>query len=326
MGFLNFIKKVPVIGQVVSAGEAIGNITVQGVKILTGIIKTFDKFPVNIICGILVLLLTIIHEIVKVEMFGYIAVFFVNVIPFLLRMLYIFLRYTTLVILTMMLQYFDTESDVEDGKDRTRSNIRKFIIFLQTCHPDPRQWYSYPQNHMGNSHNIRLGMACMKPCRSNYVPAWGGLICKKTDRRIPRYCPRAMIMRAFEGMEVDGSKNFAFSTEYAEACKAQTVPMTSFENKYGALESASETLMRGVCQQSRFMVDKPGEVAHACHDTYCKRGDRHPFCSRIDPEYEDLAGNSPAELMKIPALVVLAALLLQLMRFCMYETEAALVD
>lgn len=333
MGFLGALKKIPIIGQVVSAGEGMVNIVSAGIKVLNGIIKTFDRFPANLICGIIVIILTVIYELIKIDIIGYTAVFFVYVIPFLARLAWINLRYFYFVLVTKIVESMDPEKgsdiDTSDGQIRAGSTFRKFLIFIQTCHPDPRQWYTYPQNHFGNTHEVRLALACMNPCNSKYIPYFGGLLCKKADRRLPRYCPRAMIMRSLEGLDVDGPKNFVrsdYSKKYHEACDAQNPPKTLFEKKFGAFETAGEVLTRGVCQQSKILLDDPEEVSHACHDTYCKRGDRHPFCSRIDPLYKDLVENNPVQLLKIPALLVLGALLLQIARYYMYDTQLMLVS
>lgn len=316
MGFLDAIKKVPVIGQVVSVGEGVVNLASAGIKVLNGVIKTFDRFPANIICGLIVIILNILYEIIKIDIFGYTVVFIVYVVPFCLRLAYIYFRYLYFVVLTKIVESMDPEKgmdhEVSDAKARSGSAFRRFLIFIQTCHPDPRQWYTYPQNHLGNTHEVRLGLACMNPCGSKYVPHFWGLLCKKADRRVPRYCPRAMIMRAFEGLPVDGSKDFSASAKMRSACDLQVV------------SAESAILTEGVCQQPRLLLDDPGEVSHACHETYCKRGERRPFCSRIDPAYEDLVDDSPAQLLKIPSLLLLAALLLQVARFYMYETRLSL--
>lgn len=339
MGFLDAIKKVPFVGGIVSVAEGAVNIVSVAIKILNGIIKTFDKFPMNLICGVFVFLLTIVYEIMKIGFdmgpdeppyrpFANLAVFIIYIIPYILRAFYIFIRYVNFVVMTAIAKHFDPEMSYEDGgesKARVSSNYRKFLIYIQTCHPDPRQWYTYPQNHNGNTHQVRMGFACMNPCGSKYVPYLGGLLCKKADGRFPRYCPQAVIMRAFEGLPVDGSKNFSIKG-FEEKCKEQTIPWTSFEKKFGAFETANEVLTRGVCQQTRALIDRPQEVAHACHASYCKRGDRQPFCSRMDPVYENLVDNGPAQLLKIPGLILMGAFLLQVARFLMYDEQQKLVE
>lgn len=331
MGFLDAVKKIPVIGQVVAVGEGVANIAVAGVKVLNGVLKTFDRFPANLVCGLVLIILHVLLEIIKIDVIGYTLVFFVYVIPFVLRLLYIYMRYWYFVIVTKVVESMDPEKgldhDVSDAKTRAGSALRRFLIFIQTCHPDPRQWYTYPQNHWGNTHEVRLGLACMNPCGSKYVPYFGGLLCKKADRRVPRYCPKAMIMRAFEGLDVDGSKDFASaSPKMRAACAANGAPSTSFESRFGTGgDAANEVLSRGVCQQPRLLLDDPGAVAHACHETYCKRGDRRPFCSRIEPRYSDLADDDPTQLLKIPGLLLMSAVLLQIARFYMYQTQSDLM-
>lgn len=333
MGFLSAIKKVPVIGGIVSAGEGMVNIASAGIKVLNGIIKTFDRFPANLICGLIIILLTLVYEMMKITIIGYPIVFLLYIIPFLIRLMYIYARYIYFVIITAIVKSMDPEKDVDleitETKSRSGSAFRKFIIFIQSCHPDPRQWYTYPQNHFGNSHQVRLGLACMNPCPSKYVPHFGGLICKKADRRVPRYCPRSMIMRAFENLPVDGSKNFvnsSFMKKYHEACELHEMPLTSYEKEYGCTESAQEMLTRGICQQARILFDNPEDVYHACHETFCKKGDRQPFCSHVDPVYGDVVDNDVTQLLKIPGLVIMAAFIFQMTRYYMYETQNQLIQ
>lgn len=308
MNFLGMIKSVPSIVKGIAGGA--GNIIESVFKIVKGVLFTFDRFPANIICGILVLLFTIIHELVKVPVFGdRVLITIIHVIPFGLNMLGIYLRYAYFVVNTKFLQMTDPGSKW----------ARNVLIMLQACHPDPRQWYTYPQNHFGNSHNRRLFVACMKPCPSSYIPAIGGLFCKRADSRVPRYCPKSMIMRAFESLKVDGSKNFGrteTSKSFFDACGKLEIPKTSHDIVSEAVESKSDTLVRSVCQQSEILIGNPGEVSHACHETYCKHGNREPFCSHVDPTYNDIGDSTGiSQLLKLPFLIVAAAILFQMTKF-----------
>jgi hypothetical protein len=308
MNFLNVIKSVPSIVKGVAGGA--GNIFESLFKIVKGVIFTFDKFPANIICGILVLIFTLIHELVKVPIFGSrIIVTIIHAIPFALKMFSIYLRYAYLLVTTKILERLDPGSQ----------RVKNIMLMLQTCHPDPRQWYTYPHNHFGNSHNSRLVVACMKPCPSGYIPSVGGLFCKRADSRIPRYCPKSMIMRSLEGLKVDGSKNFGntdFTKSFIESCVKQVVPKTAHDIASESIEGSSESLVRSVCQQADILLAKPGDVSHACHETFCKHGNREPFCSHVDPTYEDIGDSTGiSQLLQLPFLIAISAILLQMTRF-----------
>lgn len=308
MNFLNIVKSVPSIIKGVAGGA--GNIIESVFKIVKGVLFTFDRFPANIICGILVLFFTLIHELVKVPVFGSrIIVTIIHAIPFAFKMFSIYLRYAYLLVNTKILEKLG----------RGSQSAKNVMLMLQTCHPDPRQWYTYPHNHFGNSHNSRLIAACMKPCPSGYMPSVGGLFCKKADSRVPRYCPKSMIMRSLEGLKVEGSKNFGntdFTKSFIEACGKQVIPKTAHDIASESTEGASETLVRSVCQQADILLAKPGDVSHACHETYCKHGNREPFCSHVDPAYEDIGDSTDiSKLLQFPFLIVIAALLFQMTRF-----------
>lgn len=295
----------------------IAGLVLNAGKILIGVIKTFDKFPMNIVVGLILILLELFKVLVGVPGLRDIISFFVYIIPYVLRLVGIYLRYAIQKVNTAIAELIERKFGV---------SYKKFLIFLQSCNPDPRQWFVYPQQHFGNTHETRLGTLCMNPCSSKYIPYFGGLFCRKADRRLPRYCPKAMIMRSLEGLQVDGQKNFSKSKVfeiYNAACAQQNIPLTTFEEKYGTVESASEALTRAVCQQPSMILGDPSQVSYACHEVYCKKGNREPFCTDIDPTYSDGMDNDLLQLLRIPFMILVSAFIIQMTRYIMWENQKA---
>ena len=144
--------------------------------------------------------------------------------------------------------------------------IRKASLAVSACEEDPRAWFINQNYHKGNCHK-RMGL-CYGVCPPGYAPK-AGVLCEMQSFGRPRFCPRASVVRIFEGETLLGPvRPSGDPGGYYEDC-------ASFGDDY-------TTLVSDICAMPE--ATSPSEKLRvACYDALCRagKGKRHPACSSL---------------------------------------------
>jgi hypothetical protein len=297
-------------------------------KLATSVLRFVSRFPSNLVCIFKTVFFWIFYWVfLKVPGIQHLTVIAIYTIPYLLVVLAKLGIFVMLMLTMLVLMMLDVGFSTVTSSENSPTSIGKHIAALMTaCNPDPRAWYRVSQYHRGNTHGrVPLIGMCAVPCPGSYRPALGGVLCRITNGRVPRYCPLATITRIYEGESPAGSlPDSAMSAEDRDTYREQCDTMEERDPR--------RALAIAVCRQAADR--RPGSdgksdyfTLKACQAAFCDSGGaggEYAFCHRVAGRImgERSPQRSSQWLKHVPSVVISAALTVLVARLYL----AAVVD
>jgi hypothetical protein len=203
--------------------------------------------------------------------------------------------------------------------------LLKNIVLCQT---EPSDWYKIPNSQLSNK--WERSMMCNRPCFSRYYPDPTGVMCMKTPKGFPPYCPQAEIMRIYTSKKAD--RNFAFNNfddisnvNYLSKSpdERERLIKSHYMRKKDYLETCNQNMMdykpltlnicasADILESSKYLSNKEVQkLKLACQQAYCGANTNYPFCQKISDLKEDENSALLRKIVKIITLIIVFCLVL----------------
>lgn len=235
---------------------------------------------------ILTVIIYIVYSVLNLPPFIYsvMAIWFIifDIIPFLIYCAVFGVIFAIITLICIFLTIINTI---------TWGSLKNLVL----CQSTPAAWYKVPNYQLDNKRE--RSFMCNRPCFSRYAPDATGMMCKKTPKGYPPYCPQAEIMRIYSRKKSDRKYVFSDYNEKANVKylsnrpdKREAMLKSYYMNKRNFRESCREKMSPydpvtlNICA-SIDTLDLPKKHANrlraACAQAYCSADKNYPFCNKV---------------------------------------------